>query len=670
MKARLVLVVGGLISVALALGATAYFADFSFPTAPSPRRTLTPQSKPAPLEIGSYDILGRTLAKADVGKLLDTEDGRQQLSAGRGALAVTSELVGLGREAFYEETFGNEIFLTDVVGILDGPIHPGALLQAILALRGQPTTNLQIPLDEDWSIGGRTFRKGTWISTGLDVPKGSRMPLGMRVFVKEGRLRAGITCAACHATVDPASGLVVEGAPNADMNAGLLLAFASNSAAFFRQTDVNPMRLPPGRESYKTADGRAMALPDAQAVEDAVDEALLAWPPGNFDSTGDLRNNPSQIPTAYTFDAWPYGWSGFANIGWFHGLTTLNANVHGTNSDMTTGADGSQPLLGIPKDAYVALLLRRAANPRFRPGRDEPPGLFLARNDPTPGAPPLNWSVTMPGYPMGSPFVLDGLLPAKPGLPAGAQVNGLSAYQNTLAPPPHDGGDPDAIRRGAGVFVKAGCAGCHAGSRFTNHRVLPWREVGTQASRAKALAAFPRIFGPPLAYPVDTPVPLPPNARAIPVPMDLLPEEDRQRAYAMNDPEGGYKVPSLIGLAVSAPYLHDGGVAAAPGALSHEAAHVSIADRRGLGPMGTAYASAPADPENSLHLLLDRGLRKVLVDLNRSDTRLQRAQVDGSGHEFWVDREAGFEERDTEDLIAFLLSLDDDPAVLPALGSE
>ena len=54
--------------------------------------------------------------------------------------------------------------------------------------------------------------------------------------------RAGITCALCHATVDAQSGKVIEGAPNQDFNAGLLLALATNSAAYFMHTDVAPLR--------------------------------------------------------------------------------------------------------------------------------------------------------------------------------------------------------------------------------------------------------------------------------------------------------------------------------------------------------------------------------------------------------------------------------------------
>lgn len=98
----------------------------------------------------------------------------------------------MGRKAFYSETFGNEVFQTDVVGALDGPINPVTMTKAIARLGGKPTTNLQIPLDEDVTIGGQTFEKGTLLNTGLDVPARSLLPLGMRPSIGDGKLRVGI----------------------------------------------------------------------------------------------------------------------------------------------------------------------------------------------------------------------------------------------------------------------------------------------------------------------------------------------------------------------------------------------------------------------------------------------------------------------------------------------
>ena len=67
-----------------------------------------------------------------------------------------------------------------------------------------------------------------------------------------------------------------------------------------------------------------------------------------------------------------------------------------------------------------------------------------------------------------------------------------------------------------------------------------------------------------------------------------------------------------------------------------------------------------------LRVLLDRDLRTAAVTANRADPDLQASHADGSGHEYWVDAQAGFTTPQQTDLIEFLLSIDDDPAVLAA----
>lgn len=284
-----------LLSLIILIGFLAYRIEIAFPATPSVYNTFTPLTQPAPQEIGSYDVLGYAIDKDEATGLLQTEEGRKKLSPENGAVAVTEELLTIGRKAFYSETFGNEVFQTDVVGALDGPINPVTLTKAIARLGGKHTTNLQIPLDEDVTIGGQTFKKGTLLNTGLDVPARSLLPLGMPPSIANGKLRAGITCALCHATVDNKTGRILEGAPNINVNTGLVLAFATNSAAMFRQTDVNPLQIPSGEHTYIDANGQESRLPDAKALEDAVDAKLLTWPPGSFDSTGTLVNNPSQF---------------------------------------------------------------------------------------------------------------------------------------------------------------------------------------------------------------------------------------------------------------------------------------------------------------------------------------------------------------------------------------
>ena len=654
----------------LVVGFLAFQIEIAFPATPSVYNTFTPFTKPAPSQIGSYDVLGHVVDKQEAASLLQTEEGRKQLSPENGAVEVTEDLINLGRKAFYSETFKDQVFQTEVVGALDGQINPVTMTKAIARLGGKPTTNLQIPIDKDVTIGGRTFTAGTLLNTGLDVPAGSLLPLGMRPSIEKGKLRVGITCALCHAAVDGKTGRVIEGAPNNDLDTGLVLAFATNSAAMFRQTSVNPTKLPRGEHTYINAKGEEVRLPDAKALEDAVDAELLSWPPGNFDSTPNLVNNPAQIPPSYTHDTWPYGWSGNAAIGWFHGLTTLNSNVHGTNSDPTLGADSSLPMLGIDKETYLGVIFQNAANPAFRLPEGAKPSEFLDKIDPTPGQPGMNEVIRMPGYPKGSLFILDGLMANSPGYPVGEQINGLSAFQNTLAPPPAQTTDTDSIKRGAAIFTRAGCVECHSGRYFTNHDVIPERKIGTQPSRAPAQAPIARILAEPRTYPPNVSVPLPPDPPVVPVPTDITPKRVQELAFAINNRAGGYKVPTLIGLNVTAPYLHDGGVAATSEALKREGDRFSVANPDQLGMAGTLLKNIQPDPSASLRVLLDRKLRQPMVAANRANPDLQRSNVDGSGHAYWVDNKAGYTTQDQTDLIQFLLSLDDDPEVLPTIASK
>lgn len=657
-----------LLSLIVLIGFLAYRIELTLGGTPSLYNTYTPLTQSAPVEIGSYDVLGYAVSKDEADKLLTTEEGQEKLSPENGAVAITEDLIALGRKAFYEETFGNEVFFTDVVGILDGEINIGKLTKAIASLKGKPTTNLQIPLDKDVTIGGQTFKAGTLLNTGLDVAAGSIFPLGIRTHIGKGKVQVGVTCALCHVAVDEKTGRVLEGAPNIDVDTGLLIAFASNSAALFRQTAVNPTKIPPGEHTYIKADGQESRLPDALAVEDAVDADMLAWPPGNFTSNGDLNNNPSQIPSSYTHGSWPYSWSGIASVGWFHGLTTLNNAVFGVNADPTTATDGSEKLLGIDKETYLGTILQNSANKKFRLPEGVRPSEFFDKVDPTPGEPGVNRVIKMPGYPKGSLFMQNGLMAATPGLPVAAQLNGMSAWQNTLAPPPYQPTqDLEVLKRGAAVFDRAGCIDCHSGRYFTNHEVIPEREIGAQPSRAPASKAFAENFVPPQTYPPSVPVPLPPDPPVLNVPTDITPQRVIELSYAKSDPAGGYKVPNLIGLYLTPPYLHDGGVAAGAEALKQDAPDRSftVVDSEQLGMAGTLLRSILPDPAASLRVLLDRSLREKAIAANQANPKLHRANIDGSGHAYWVDVEAGFTVQEQTELIQFLLSLDDDPAVLP-----
>jgi hypothetical protein len=642
------------------------FADFYYPIRPPTlNRTMTPHIQPAPLEIGSFDLFGEVISRAEAEQLLQTDEGRLMLSREQGAIEITEELIELGREAFYLETFGNEVFLTDVVGVLEGPINLASVSRAIVGLRGQATTNLQIPVSEDFIIGGRTFEAGTVLDTGLDVPAGSPLPLGMRLRVVQGEIKVGVTCSMCHTSLDIESGNIIEGATNIDVNTGLILAMASNSAAMFRHTDVNPLELPSGDTWIINSDGERVYLPDPQALEEAVDAALLAWPPGTFDASGDLVNNPTFIGPSFTFGGFPYGWNGFGAVGWFQGLTTLNNNVHAVSSDNSTDAAVMGRLLDMDEETYLGILFQNSAHNRFSLPAGVRPSQFVQGVSPTPGEPGLIELVPLPGYPFTSVFAPNGLIANRHGMPFAEELNAMSAFQHTLAPPPNQSTtDMAVLQRGAEVFVEAGCQECHSGRFFSNNRVIPLSEIGTQPSRARALQDMAELFVDPVTYPPDVIAPVLPDTGTLEIPINERQREVLELAYAL-DGEGGYKVVTLIGIYLHAPYLHDGGVAVGPGALAEENGRFVIVNPDELGLPGTLMRNIRPDPAASLRALVDRSLRGPVIEANQAHPDLVRSNIEGIGHEFWVDEEAGFSLQEQTALILFLLSLDDDPPVLP-----
>ncbi|AQS56225.1 electron transport protein [Novibacillus thermophilus] len=576
-------------------------------------------------------------------------------------IEVTPRLLEMGRKAFYEETFGNEVFFTDIMGQMDGPINFVSIGKAVGKLRGKGTSNLQIELSDDVTVGGQTFKRGTLIDTGIDVPKGSYRPLGIVTKVTREGLKAGMTCAACHATVDNRTGKVIEGAPNSDLNAGLLMAFATNSAAYFRHTDVNPEEIAQLKKHLDRLDGseaKEKVLPDVKQFEDAVDRTLMSWPAGNFDSTIDLEANPAQIPDSFTFGDFPYGWSGFASAGPFHGLSTFNNNVHATNSDTLTTADQSEALFGIDTDVYYGTVLQNAANKRYRyTGGNQRPSDFFKAIDPTPGVPGVVQAVPAPTFPKGSVVSPDALIVSDPGDQINEKNNAEAAWQNSLKPP-RTWKDAERVRQGRDVFARAGCIRCHAGETLTNNTVISAVEIGTQPSRAKALQKLPKTFADPKMWDKNARAPVDSKAEVLRVPTDHIPSAERRLAYAQ-DGVGGYKVPSLVGLHVTAPYLHDGGVAAGPQAVEWTEDEGYIPRiREELGLTGTVLKGRSPDVENSLAALVDRGIRREVVRNNRASDRLATSNVTGAGHAYWVDSEAGFTPEEQKALVEYLMSLD------------
>jgi hypothetical protein len=463
-----------------------------------------------------------------------------------------------------------------------------------------------------------------------------------------GRIRIGATCALCHSTVDAETGRVVEGAPNADLAVGPILALATNSAAYLGHVSIKDISsFATDRSGGVTGrNGERLPLPDAAALERVVDEMLATWAPGNFDSTPDGVNNPTQIPDSFTSHGHPFGWSGFAAVGPFRGLNVLNNNVHGLNADMTTIAAAADVLLGMDPEVYLGTLLQNAASPRFRfdPRGAEAPSAFLRRMTPAPEGPGLIHSGTLPSFPKAAYIATHSVLASVPGHPVWRHVSAMSAFQDSLLPPPAANPPDGRTAAGREVFDQAGCRSCHDGPAYSDNRVLPWAEVRTQPARARALMKQGAILAPSVLYPLDAPFPVPPGTATLAVPVTPEQEQTLRLAFA-RDGTGGYKVKGLIGLAWTAPYLHDGGVS-----VGRDTEHQ-------LGLPGTLYAGTKPDPANSLRALMDRELRAPVIAANMADPRLRAANASGEGHAFYVDAAAGFSREQQNALIAFLLSL-------------
>lgn len=623
------------------------FVSVEYAYIPPLDRVVNSERHPAP----AYDVWGRSVSHSEAEAMLATEQGRALLSPANWAVPIDDEMLSLGREVFYAETFGNEIFLTDILGTLDGALTPWAMARALIALRGEGTDNLQVRLADDVTIGERRFRKGDLVDTGLDVARGTVAVMGMKVRYERGRFMVGITCAACHSTVDPDSGDVLEGVTNANIDMGLLLALSKNPGAYFGRTNVDlhehPELFDDPERAIVTADGQEQRLPNPERLNDLVREVFLLWPPGNFDTMADMNANPTRTPDAFTRGDHPFGWTGFSSLGPFRGLNTLANNVHAFNTDPLIEAHFAPVAYDLDPDVYLATVLQNAPRGHYRydPRSGESARAFFKRVDPRPDTPGFAHTQPLPTYPYASPLAPHSVLISRHGYPVWHHVNALSAFQNTLVPPvPPLAPDAHRLAHGRKVFARAGCAECHAGPTFTNHQVISASEIGTEPERAKALEDTRDILRAPQIYPMDAVVPVAPGTPVIDVPYQHLVSDAEISRSMGHDGEGGYKVKGLIGLYWQAPYLHMGDVAVGP---------ESDTD---LGLAGTLSRGTLPDATNSLRALLDRDLRARVIEANRAAPTWELG-VRGEGHEFWVDDTAAFSRDDQDALIHYLLLL-------------
>jgi hypothetical protein len=633
---------------------------------------------PAPQQpLGVYDYFGQLLSPKKAARLVRQQglDPQNPESYERvGAVHITQDLVDQGEKIFFNRKIGDTLGLQRVFGFTSGFISVASeLATAIANLQGQPTTNLVITLQKDLTLGSQTLPKGTVISTGLDVEQGATSPLGFP--------GGSLTCAACHITLAP-TGERLKGVPNGDLAVPLIIALAQNSAAGFARLNFNPLD-PQYQGNGKTiidSNGDYVKLPDPQKFEQAFDDAVLAVPYGHFESSPDGIDNTTQIPSVFTFKTQPYGADGQFAVGPFAGLAAITNAVHSSEINLLAAAQLSAETIAIDREVYLGTVLQNAADPRLRLPDGVKPSEWLRQVVPNVTQGELEDQIPAPGassYPDLKPslFTYNGLIFSPPTNQPSDLASGkflfanvaMSAWQNSLVPPPNQTPENQqalangSVRRGARVFAKAQCVTCHQAPYFTDNKIRSVKRIKTNPARAQSRLNLNPLLVPPQLYALNTPVPIPPDAEVIDIPTEGIAKTPTTLPKGIL-PQGGYKTTSLLGLSLSPPYLHDGGAAVRQGALAVNAdGSFTVADPTGLGLSGTLSQGILPEAAGSLRALLDRTLRTQVIAANQANPALQLSNLDGTGHEFYVDTAAGYSPTQQTDLINFLLALDDNP---------
>ncbi len=652
--------------------------------------------QPAPTQpLGYYDHFGKLLSPQEAAQVVLKKglDPNNPISYQRvGAVKITQELIAQGEDIFFNRKIGDTFGLQGVFGFAQGFTKiSNELGVAIANLQGQPTTNLKITLQNDLTIGSRTFLKGTVINTGLKIPKGQSVALGNTPS-------GDLTCALCHATLSKDS-KVISGVPNGELSIPLFIALAPNSAAGFARLNFNPLD-PQYKGNGKTiidSKGHKVELPDPEKLEKAFDDAVLDVPFGHFESSPDGIRNSTQIPSLFTFKDHPYLADpslftfkdhpyladGQFAVGPFAGLSAITNAVHSSEINLLAASQLSADTLGIDSEVYIGTFLQNATVPSLR----LPEGVIVKPSEwlrgviaPNPTQAELEDQIPAPGtgtYPNLRPslFTYNGLVfspnTQKPGdIASGTFLfadNAMSAFQNSLVPPANQTPEnwqalnSNSVKRGAKVFEKANCATCHIPPFFTDNKIHSIDQIRTNPARAQSRLGLNKLLVPAKLYTFNTPVPIPANAEVLDVPTQGISDTPTTLPTGIL-PKGGYKTTSLRGLYVSAPYLHDGGAAVRAGSLKFDSnGGFTVVNKSGLGLSGTLSLGIPADATSSLRALVDRDLRALVVKANKANPALVRSNLDGTGHYFYVDRQAGFNSKQQADLINFLLALDDNP---------
>jgi hypothetical protein len=336
-------------------------------------------------------------------------------------LANADRLFVEGRHVFRFDTFGDEAVWGGVLGLHRaiegsklGGVGPGLSPKDALAL-GLKVDVTAIPPNVAEAIKhGKVNLDDPAVTVKLLKLKAV---VGVQGFFDGDRLSSvGITCAACHSTVDDsfASGIGnrLDGWPNQDLNVGAIVASVPN---------LQPL-----------ADALHTDVPTVKKV-------LLSWGPGKFDAELNLDGKAFR----------PDGGSAATRIPSAFGKA-------GQNLHTWEGGWGTVTYW----NAFVANLEMHGLGNFFDPRLDNSAKFPLA---------------AAAGFGHTHPYLGEGVLPV-PAQDTGladqvtAKLGALHAYQIDLpAPKPPAGSfDPAAAARGAQVFNGKGrCASCHMGSLGT-----------------------------------------------------------------------------------------------------------------------------------------------------------------------------------------------------------
>jgi hypothetical protein len=221
------------------------------------------------------------------------------------------KMISDGRETFRNDTFGDEAFWGDTLGLhqaIDGTKGAGVSPKTALAV-GLKVDSEALPDDLVAKIKKNEVNMEDPTTT-VALLKLNAV-VGVRGFFEEsGRLKSvGITCAFCHSTVDDSFsagiGRRLDGWPNRDLDVGKIVSLAPNLDPIAKLLGVD--------------------VP-------AVKKVLLSWGPGKYDAwlDKDGKGTPTLLPAAY-------GLAG-VNLATYTGAGSLtywnayvaNTQMHGT----------------------------------------------------------------------------------------------------------------------------------------------------------------------------------------------------------------------------------------------------------------------------------------------------------------------------------------------------